>query len=66
MRVLIVDKEPDERSALAYDLAKRTDIEAFDSAENILEHSISCKQKSMTHSPYSSGAFAASPPLALG
>ena len=42
MRVLIADKEPDDRSALAYDLAKRTDIEAFDSAENILEHSISC------------------------
>lgn len=37
MRVLIVDKEPDDRSALANDLAERTDMEAFDSAENILE-----------------------------
>ena len=37
MRVLIVDKEPNEQSALAEALATRKDIEAFDSAENISE-----------------------------
>lgn len=37
MRVLIVDKEPHGRSALANVLATREDIEAFDSAENISE-----------------------------
>jgi DNA-binding LytR/AlgR family response regulator len=37
MRVLIVDKEPNDRSALANALATRTDIEALDSAENISE-----------------------------
>lgn len=37
MRVLIVDKEPNERSALANALATRKDIEAFDSAVNISE-----------------------------
>jgi two-component system, LytTR family, response regulator LytT len=37
MRVLIVDKEPNDRSALANALATRKDIEAFDSAENISE-----------------------------
>jgi DNA-binding LytR/AlgR family response regulator len=36
MRVLIVDKEPNDRRALANVLATR-DIEAFDSAENISE-----------------------------
>ena len=35
MRVLIVDKEPNGRSALANVLATGKDIEAFDSAENI-------------------------------
>jgi DNA-binding LytR/AlgR family response regulator len=37
MRVLIFDKEPNDRSALANALATRKDIEAFDSAENISE-----------------------------
>ena len=37
MRVLIVEKKPNDRSALANVLAKRKDIEAFDSAENISE-----------------------------
>jgi DNA-binding LytR/AlgR family response regulator len=37
MRVLIVDKEPNDRNALANVLATRKDIEAFDSAENISE-----------------------------
>ena len=35
--VLIVDKEPNDRSALANVLEKRKDIEAFDSAENMWE-----------------------------
>jgi DNA-binding LytR/AlgR family response regulator len=37
MRVLIVDKEPDDRSALTNVLAKRKDIEAFDAVANISE-----------------------------
>jgi DNA-binding LytR/AlgR family response regulator len=37
MRVLLVDKEPNDRSALANVLATRKEIEAFDSAENISE-----------------------------
>jgi two-component system LytT family response regulator len=37
MRVLIVDKEPSDQSALANVLATRKDIEAFHSAENISE-----------------------------
>src|SRR5580700_6120246 len=37
MRVLIVDKERNDRSGLANVLATRKDIEAFDSAENISE-----------------------------
>ncbi len=37
MRVLIIDKEPNDRSALANVLATRKDVEAFDSAENISE-----------------------------
>src|SRR3984957_8206519 len=37
MRVLIVDKEPNDRSALANALATRKDVEAFDSADNISE-----------------------------
>jgi DNA-binding NarL/FixJ family response regulator len=37
LRVLIVEEEPNDRGALANVLAKRKDIEAFDSAENILE-----------------------------
>ena len=37
MRVLIVDKEPNGRSALANVLATRKDIEASDTAENISE-----------------------------
>jgi two-component system LytT family response regulator len=37
MRVLIVDDEPLARSALASVLAARTDVEAFDSAENAAE-----------------------------
>jgi two-component system, LytTR family, response regulator LytT len=37
MRVLIVDKEQNDRSALANALATRKDIEAFDSAEDISE-----------------------------
>lgn len=37
MRVLIVDKEPDDRSALTNVLAKRTDVEAFEAVENISE-----------------------------
>jgi len=37
MRVLIVDKEPDDRSALPNVLAKRKDIEAFDSVKNMSE-----------------------------
>jgi len=37
MRVLIVDKEPVARSTLAEVLATRSDIEAFDSADNVTE-----------------------------
>ena len=37
MRVLIVDKEPDDRSALTSVLAKRKDIESFDAVENMAE-----------------------------
>ena len=37
MRVLIVNKEPNDQSALANVLATRKDVEAFDSAENVSE-----------------------------
>src|ERR1700735_2475467 len=37
MRVLIVNKEPNDQSTLANVLATRKDIEAFDSAENVSE-----------------------------